>query len=717
MITRYMWDYTSVRSPLQGHRCVSTLALPAVVYFNYNAGSNVWALRAVGVVYFGSVLWLHREPDAAWAVFGELALGALAVSLLERRWRTLAATGVALLFDSALVGALVWATGGAAFTYWLFVLPLVYALHRSGAAGAWLGGVVGGVAVYLTDWLRTGAPQTDATTLSWVVGTVGLGGILGWLWQKRVHSEHYTLLEQAARAVEQSETSERRIRESYRELVYHYRRLQEHLTALQDVAELLHALQQAREPESLLHALLERLRARFEASGAVIYLIDDTGAIVQAACATGTLAKLAKTAFTVPARPFQKQPAIQPLVNQIRAAVLGTERLADTHSKSVDSADAIVIPLVGKRRVLGVVALTARAQNGFNAETRARARALAPHLSALLILIDQMRVMGVRLAETQMLYDLENLLFSVDSPRSLPQRGLTVLKTVLPYEHAQLLLMQGECLEPAAQIGAMPPLHETLPKWGDTEGQVQACIYDTNHALAESFAPATSVIVAPLRGGARVQGCIALGRTELPPFNELDLELLQTLAFQLTSVLERALLLSDLERLAVTDGLTGLYNYRHFQERYREEVNLCRRYQHPLAIMLIDLDGFKQVNDTYGHLEGDYLLVQLADVLRSALRNTELIARYGGDEFVVMMPSTNLQGGVAAANRVLHAVRQTHFLDTMGAPRFRITLSIGVAAYPNSTQNPVELLEKADEALETAKRSGRNRVVASENIA
>jgi len=677
----------------------------------------VWALRAVGVVYFGSVLWLHREPDAAWAVFGELALGALAVSLLERRWRTLAATGVALLFDSALVGALVWATGGAAFTYWLFVLPLVYALYRSGAVGAWLGGALGGTAVYLTDWLRTGAPPTDATTLSWAGGLAGLGGILGWLWRRRVQSEQLALLDEAARAVEQSEAAERRVRESYRELAHHYHRLEEHLTALQDAAELLHALQQAREPESLLHALLERLRARLGASGAVIYLVDETGAVVQAACATGTLAKLQKSAFVTPVRPFQKQPALQPLVNQIRAAVAGVDRLAEAHKKSADRADAVVIPLVANRRILGVVALATRAPDGFNAETRARARALAPHLSALLILIEQMRVMSTRLAETQMLYDLENLLFSVDSPSALPQRGLVILKSVLPYEHAQLLLRQGECLELAAQVGAIPPLHETLPNWNLSEESVQACMYDASHALAKSFAPATSLIIAPLRGGVRIQGLIALGRTELPPFNELDLELLQTLAFQLTSVLERAMLLSDLERLAVTDGLTGLYNYRHFQERYREEVNLCRRYHHPLAIMLIDLDGFKQVNDTYGHLEGDYLLVQLADVLRNTLRNTELIARYGGDEFVVMMPSTNLQGGVAAANRILRAVRETHFLDTMGEPRFHITLSIGVAAYPNSTQNPVELLEKADEALETAKRSGRNRVVASENIA
>jgi diguanylate cyclase (GGDEF)-like protein len=678
----------------------------------------VWiALRAIGLAYLGSVLWACAVPDTAWLGFGGLALGALAVSLFERRGRTVGITIAALLADYALVGGLVWALAGAAVAYWLFVAPLVYALHRSGAVGAWLGGALGGATVYLTDWLRAGAPPIEAMTLSWSVGVVGLGGALGWLWQRRMQSEQNALLEEAARAVEQSEAAERRMRESYRELAYHYHRLEEHLTALQDAAELLHALQQARDSESLMHTLLERLRARFGASGAAIYLTDETGAVLQAACATGALAKLQKTAFTVPVRPFQKQPSVQPLVTQIRTAVLEIERLAEAHSESADRADAVVVPLLDDRRILGVVALTARTQNGFSPETRARIRALAPHLSALLMLIDQMRLMSVRLAETQTLYDLENLLFSVENPRSLPQRALAILKLVLPYEHAQLLLCSDKNLELVAQEGAMPPLHTALPSLSQAELPAQACLYDANHEQAQAFEPATNLMIAPLRGGVRVHGLIALGRTELPPFNELDLELLQTLAFQLTSVLERAMLLSDLERLAVTDGLTGLYNYRHFQERYREEVNLCRRYHHPLAMMLIDLDGFKQVNDTYGHLEGDYLLVQLADVLRNTLRNTELIARYGGDEFVVMMPSTNLQGGVAAANRVLQAVRETQFLDTLGEPRFSITLSIGVAAYPNSTQNPVELLEKADEALETAKRSGRNRVVAYENIA
>jgi diguanylate cyclase (GGDEF)-like protein len=677
----------------------------------------VWILRAIGIAYLGSVLWARAVPDTAWLGFGGLGLGALAVSLFERRGRTVGITIAALLADYALVGGLVWALAGASGRLLALCGAVGICASSVGRGRGVAGRRVGGrysLFNRLAACRRT-AHRSDDPKLA--VGVVGLGGALGWLWQRRMQSEQNALLEEAARAVEQSEAAERRIRESYRELAYHYRRLEEHLTALQDAAELLHALQQARDSESLMHTLLERLRARFGASGAAIYLTDETGAVLQAACATGALAKLQKTAFTMPVRPFQKQPRVQPLVNQIRTAVLEIERLAEAHSESADRADAVVVPLLDDRRILGVVALTARTPNGFSPETRARIRALAPHLAALLTLIDQMRLMSVRLAETQTLYDLENLLFSVESPRTLPQRALSVLKFVLPYEHAQLLLKQGEGYELVAQMGTMPPLSEGLRHHGEPTESVQACLYDTSHPHAESFAPATSVIVAPLRGGVRVQGLLALGRTELPPFNDLDLETLQTLAFQLTSVLERAMLLSDLERLAVTDGLTGLYNYRHFQERYREEVNLCRRYHHPLAVMLIDLDGFKQVNDTYGHLEGDYLLVQVAEMLRNTLRNTELIARYGGDEFVVLMPSTNLQGGVTAANRVLQAARKTQFLDTLGEPRFAITLSIGVAAYPNSTQNPVELLEKADEALETAKRSGRNRVVAYENIA
>jgi len=681
----------------------------------------VWALRAVGLVYLGGVFWQRALSEAAWAGLGALALGALLASLLERRKQSLDSTLFGLIVDNALIGAILWVLQGAAWAYWLLLAPLFHALLRSGTAGALLGGVAGAGAVYTASFFTTGESiPADLLSQSWIIGMLGLGAALGWAWRRRILAEQDALLQQAEQVVAESEAAQRRIRESYRELAHHYRRLEAHLTTLQDAAELLHALQQARDPNALYQTILERLRARFGASGAALYLTDETGALLRVACAIGSLAPLPQTASLTPVRPFQKKPPPQQVADQLRAETLRCEQLAEAHGASAERADAIVQPLLCEGRITGAVALTTRAEGGFSLETRARLRDLTPYLTGLLMLSEQLRLMGARLAETQLLYDMENLLFSTDSAQSLAQHALNLIKTLLPYDHAQLLLKRGEQLDIAAQVGAPPDLRTALATLTATESELSlqhGLIVDASHEHAELFAPLRSLAVAPLRGGIRLQGVVALGRSELPPFNELDLELLQTLAFQLTSVLERAQLLSDLERLATTDGLTGLYNYRHFQERYREEMKLCRRYQHPLALMLIDLDGFKRVNDEYGHLEGDYLLVQLAETLQSALRNTELIARYGGDEFVVLMPSTNLQGGVAAARRVAQAVRNTTFLDTTGDPRLKISVSIGVAAYPNSTDDPAQLLEKADEALETAKRNGRNQVVAYENTA
>ncbi|MCS7066106.1 MAG: GGDEF domain-containing protein, partial [Fimbriimonadales bacterium] len=136
------------------------------------------------------------------------------------------------------------------------------------------------------------------------------------------------------------------------------------------------------------------------------------------------------------------------------------------------------------------------------------------------------------------------------------------------------------------------------------------------------------------------------------------------------------------------------------------------RYQTPFAVMLIDMDNFKQVNDQYGHLEGDYVLVQIAELIRCTVRETELIARYGGDEFAILLPATNLQGARIAAERLLQVMRTSQFTTTEGELIANLTLSIGLAAYPDSSPSPAEILEKADEALETAKKTGRNRLEA-----
>jgi len=672
----------------------------------------VWLLRGVGLLSLGESLRIHSSSPVEWATLGGLAATAAFASWLERRYAKPSTAVLVLAADYALVAALLWAMGGVAWAYWLLTIPMLNALWRGGALGAYLSAPLSVVAILATSFLVSGnGLPRDGVALSWLVGLSGFSLLLGWLWQQRPASAQTALLQQATRALEQIEVTHCELHASYRELVSRYRRLEEHLVALQDATELLSALHQVRDPEATYTALLERLQARFDASGAALLVPDEAGTMLLALSAIGTFAPLQSHLLPNPTRAAANHTQLPQLMHSLLEQLCHVEPLVEAHGTLLNPEQLMGQWLTQNGRLLGAIVFAAQAETGFDSGHQARLRALVPYLVGLLSLLEQLRLIANRLAETQLLYEIESLVFSIDTVQSLLQRVLNLLKTVLPYEHGQIVLRQGEMLEIVAQVGGLPDLRPLL---GNTLSK-QAQIWGATHTWAPNFAPARTLMLAPLHSGMRVEGAVILGRTDLPAFNELELELLQTLAFQITSILKRAHLLSDLERLATTDGLTGLYNYRHFQERYREEVNRCRRYQHPMAIMLIDLDGFKQVNDQYGHLEGDYLLVQLAEVLQYTLRNTELVARYGGDEFVVLMPFTNLQGAVAAAERVAHAVRNTTFLNTLGQPCLKISVSIGVAAYPNTTENPAELLEKADDALEIAKRGGRNQVVALEN--
>jgi diguanylate cyclase (GGDEF)-like protein len=171
-----------------------------------------------------------------------------------------------------------------------------------------------------------------------------------------------------------------------------------------------------------------------------------------------------------------------------------------------------------------------------------------------------------------------------------------------------------------------------------------------------------------------------------------------------------------LDKLSVTDGLTGIPNHRHFQEQLRKEWGRAQRYQSPLSLVMIDLDHFKSVNDRYLHTFGDKVLKGTAEVIRHSLRDPDVCARYGGEEFAVILPNTNLQGATRVAERIREGVAgQGYFVDgarddATGKPlEVGVTCSSGVAAYPSRDVSGVEqLVRHADEALFKAKADGRN---------
>lgn len=167
---------------------------------------------------------------------------------------------------------------------------------------------------------------------------------------------------------------------------------------------------------------------------------------------------------------------------------------------------------------------------------------------------------------------------------------------------------------------------------------------------------------------------------------------------------------TQLEQANRTDGLTGVFNRHYWQQQLGNEIQRAQRYPHPLSLLLFDLDKFKNLNDHYGHLGGDFVLIDLAKLIGTLLRDADLLGRYGGEEFGIILPETDLAGAVQVANRICEIVAQHEMLFNQQI--IKATVSIGVASYSDQTVD--ELIQRADTALYCAKRQGRNRAVAYE---
>lgn len=202
-----------------------------------------------------------------------------------------------------------------------------------------------------------------------------------------------------------------------------------------------------------------------------------------------------------------------------------------------------------------------------------------------------------------------------------------------------------------------------------------------------------------------------------PPLSHHDIEFADTVIRAAVAAIQRAQLLETtradkarLEALATTDSVTTLLNRRALVDRLTHEMERARRYATPLALLMVDLDHFKDINDTHGHLVGDEALREVARVLQGAVRNVDVVARYGGEEFAIVLPETSNEGAVAFAERVRERVAE-HLFANERLPSLRITVSVGVASVPAVDIESVEdFFARSDEALYRAKAGGRNQV-------
>ncbi len=219
----------------------------------------------------------------------------------------------------------------------------------------------------------------------------------------------------------------------------------------------------------------------------------------------------------------------------------------------------------------------------------------------------------------------------------------------------------------------------------------------------------------PVRHTGGLTGAWVLVADEPGRFSADHLDLLTVVAAQAATLISNAVLHQTVERLAVTDGLTGLYNHRWFQERLAYELDRGDRHEEPLSLLLLDIDHFKKINDTYGHPFGDRVLKALAVELGRLARRVDFVARYGGEEFAIILVNTDRRGCRTSAQRVLKAVRALRIPHEGG--EFSFTLSIGTATCPDNAATREELVRCADQALYAAKEGGRDRVAASERSA
>jgi diguanylate cyclase (GGDEF)-like protein len=319
--------------------------------------------------------------------------------------------------------------------------------------------------------------------------------------------------------------------------------------------------------------------------------------------------------------------------------------------------------------------------------------------------------------DLEVLYEITQLTQTCDQREQLLDRLLDLVAQAVPYEQATLFLVDVE----TQQLLVAASKGEVVDLIGDVrfdhgfgfsswvaKQKKPILLTELHRGRRQSGVEVGSFLSAPLIVQGELIGVLNLSHSKQKAFNEEHMRLLVLAAGQAASVIQRLLMYEHMKRLAITDDLTGLWNRRHFMQHLQDEVDRGRRYDQPFSLAMIDIDHFKQINDAHGHVVGDRVLADMGRLLRKLGRSSDLICRYGGEEFMVLMPMADKDHAAMAAERLRVAI-----CDHIFPRRKKLTVSIGVASFPTDGGNAADLLKRVDAALYEAKRDGRNRVAAA----
>ena len=239
--------------------------------------------------------------------------------------------------------------------------------------------------------------------------------------------------------------------------------------------------------------------------------------------------------------------------------------------------------------------------------------------------------------------------------------------------------------------------------------QVEKRKLKPNQVMMDPQATLKSYLTLPLAIEGEIIGCISINSDQPNAFDAQDLQFFSVIGYQIAATLKHFQRFSSIKDMAIYDTLTNLHNRRYFDERIGAETQKSFLSGTPLSLVMVDIDHFKKINDTFGHTEGDKVLCKIASLLKNSVRKDDTVARYGGEEFIMVLPGAKLEVTSVIAERIRRLVETTLF--EVGHDQIRLTISLGISNLPaHRARSKEDLIKMADHALYNAKRGGRNRV-------
>ncbi len=320
----------------------------------------------------------------------------------------------------------------------------------------------------------------------------------------------------------------------------------------------------------------------------------------------------------------------------------------------------------------------------------------------------------LNLLELELVKGLQHMIGETEEPTSIFKHSFSLIKNYLPFDVFAALVLRGGETEiyvypdttiSSALAEAIPgTLIKKMAKLSEEETKVKVILHGKSNAVEALPQDLTSIVV-PLTGTSRTYGYAGIYRAAAFDYGEESV--FKRFCGHITTAFEKITLFEEVKALSVSDGLTGLYNHSAIVAKLEQEVQRSTRYGSPLSICIFDVDDFKDVNDTYGHLAGDAVLAEIGKLLQGGVRSIDSVGRYGGEEFLAILPETEAESAVAIGDRLRQRIGSHDF--TFDDKRINLSVSCGVATYREGRDTSA-LIRLADQNLYAAKTDGKNMV-------